>query len=97
MKLMQFLRAFSLLLIISLSISSYACGPFFPIIPTPRYFSIDRPVKSMSEYDKEENLLLWQQLTSPDIPLSDIEEAVYSDNRDIFMTKSHTSGSDNLF
>lgn len=97
MKLTLSLKAFRIILLLSLSISSYACGPFFPIIPTPRYFPLDRSVKTMSEFDKEENLLLWQQLTSPDIPLSDIEEAVYSDSREKFIDKIHTPGSGNLF
>lgn len=61
-----------------------ACGPYNPIIPTPEFFKLDGPHTTMASYDKEENLKLWQSLTSPGIPLSEIEEAVYHDSLDRF-------------
>ena len=35
----------------------------------------------MADYDRYENLRLWQALTSSRIPLSDIENAVYRDSK----------------
>lgn len=66
-----------------------ACGPFTPIIPTPEFFKLSEPHKAMSYYEREENLKLWQALTSERIPLADIEEVVYHDSWDIFF--NHTS------
>lgn len=67
----------SLILIAVCAIESYACGPYNPIIPTPEFFGLAGPHKNMSEYEREENLRLWQSLTSERIPLDDIEEVVY--------------------
>lgn len=57
-----------------------ACGPYNPIIPTPEFFTSKWSGKSKKDFEKKENLLLWQQLTSENIPLSEIEEAVYQDS-----------------
>lgn len=62
-----------------------ACGPFEPIIPTPRFFGLPAVYKSMADYDRTENLRLWQSLTSPRIPLSDIEHVVYSQSLSDFV------------
>lgn len=52
----------------------------------------------MSDYEREENLRLWQSLTSDRIPLADINEAVYKDNLTAFQDKAYDpSRSDNLF
>lgn len=59
-----------------------ACGPFSPIIPTPDFFEISMAKRSMADFDREENLRLWQEITSADIPLSDIETAVYTRTAD---------------
>lgn len=61
-----------------------ACGPYYPIIPTPEFFITGKPHKTMADYDRDENLRLWQELTSKQIPLSDIEKVVYSDSFDKF-------------
>ena len=57
-----------------------ACGPFFPCIPKPAFFT--SPVKGCGvvEFERNENLRLWQQLTSPAIPTADIAEVLYTDN-----------------
>lgn len=68
----------------ALSGTSHACGPYSPIIPTPEYFGLSRAIKSMDYYFKEENLHLWQELTSAAIPTADIEKAVYSDSMEDF-------------
>lgn len=52
----------------------------------------------MYDYEREENLKLWQSLTSDRIPLADINEAVYEDNLTEFQSKTYDpSHSDNLF
>lgn len=90
MKLKLFLlSAVSLLL----NISADACGPFNPIIPTPEFFNTDN-CKRMCDYDREENVRLWQQLTSNQIPLTDIEQAVYKDSQspeNLFYTYIHNT------
>lgn len=61
----------------------FACGPFNPIIPAPDFFRIN-VAKKMSDYDKEENILLWQGITSDWIPLKDIEQVIYRDSFDTY-------------
>ncbi|MCH5346122.1 MAG: hypothetical protein J1E63_03375 [Muribaculaceae bacterium] len=60
-----------------------ACGPYNPIIPTPNFFFTDATVGRVDS-DRRENLGLWQQLTSDQIPLADIEQAVYKDPLDTY-------------
>ncbi len=67
----------SLLTLFFSFILAEACGPYYPIIPTPEFFKSESDYRSMAEFEKEENLRLWQAPTSKDIPLYDIEEAVY--------------------
>ncbi len=76
-----------------------ACGPFSPIIPTPEFFALSGTHKSMSCYNRNENLRLWQSQTSARIPLRDIEEAVYHDSRARFdeCTGDHPDKTSNLF
>jgi len=57
-----------------------ACGPYNPIIPTPSFFASTWSGKSAGDCERAENLHLWQELTSADIPLPDIEAAVYGDS-----------------
>ena len=57
-----------------------ACGPYFPCIPTPHFFISPAIGSSIDELERSENLLLWQQLTSPEIPTDDIAEVLYTDN-----------------
>jgi len=81
MKLTKYLRAaFSAVFIIVGLIPSNACGAYRPIIPTPDFFELSVLSQSITDYDRQENLIAWQSLTSPLIPLSDIEEAVYHDS-----------------
>ena len=53
----------------------------------------------MADYDRNENLLLWQALTSDRIPLADIDEAVYHDSLNEFYDHLGFSPekTDNLF
>lgn len=81
-------KIFSLLLISICLLTGhsqvFACGPFNPIIPTPDFFKIG-VAKKMSDYGKEENILLWQGITSDRIPSKDIEQAVYRDSYDTYL------------
>lgn len=79
---------FRLLISIIISVAAIgnaeACGPFNPIIPTPEFFRLTWWARVSIDYDREANLRLWQSQTSKDIPLADIEEAVYHDSWDKF-------------
>lgn len=57
------------------------------------------PHKSMSEYERAENLKLWQSLTSERIPLADVEEVVYRDSWSRFYdnTAYRSAITNNLF
>lgn len=57
------------------------------------------PHKSMSEYERAENLKLWQSLTSERIPLADVEEVVYLDSWSRFYdnTAYRSAKTNNLF
>lgn len=83
------------------SLQALACGPFYPLIPTPDFFPLSRPERRMDYFDREENLRLWQKLTSPGIPLDDIRRAVYEtsgeDLYDYEYEYSSSSAGDNLF
>ena len=80
-------RIFTQLIIsLILSLSAYqarACYFFYECIPTPDFFRIREP-KKLSQFEREENLKLWQSLTSTRIPLQDIEQVVYKDSKDKF-------------
>lgn len=56
-----------------------ACGPFFPDIPSPKFFTSAIDGTTSGDIDREENLRLWQQLTSAEIPLADIGQVLYAD------------------
>lgn len=62
---------------------SEACGPYYITPQWADFFSSDRQGYSAAYFERQENLRLWQEATSPDIPLSDIEQVVYkfSSNR----------------
>lgn len=88
----------SLLLVGLAVLESSACGPFNPIIPTPEFFHKYGWGKSMADFDREENLRLWQSLTSDRIPLNDIYKVVYRDSWDAFdRATSVSKDNSNLF
>lgn len=76
---LSFLLSISIILALN-CLNSNACGPYPPIIPTPEYFNLPGS-GSMDQYNRMENLLLWQAMTSDKIPLSHIEQAVYKDSK----------------
>lgn len=64
-----------------------ACGPFYPEKPnhikmfrscSPELESQWQEGCRFQDYEKEENCLLWQNITSPSIPLDDIERVIYT-------------------
>lgn len=73
----------SALILFLSSSASLACGPFPINIPMPDFFGMAGTGENI-DYDRDENLRLWQTLTDVDIPLADIEQAVYRDSRDRF-------------
>lgn len=66
------------------SFGAEACGPFPPIIPIPIFFASSSVNGVGTESSINENLQLWQKLTSVNIPLKEIEEVVYKDSKEKF-------------
>lgn len=77
-----------------------ACGPYYP--DDPNYILMFRSCSPelerqwqdgcrFQDYEKEQNCILWQNITSPSIPISDIEKIIYDaklSNLDKFSTGS---------
>lgn len=56
-----------------------ACGPMECTVGKPFFFSLAINETDEATLQRRENLLLWQQQTSPSIPLKDIEEVIYGE------------------
>lgn len=58
----------------------YACGAFENVVSNPLKFHFYQEEENpdLTEITRSRNLILWQQLTSPTIPLKDIETGVYT-------------------
>lgn len=98
------IRKLSSAVVIALATFSqvHACGPFPPIIPTPNFFTSNWNGLLTKDFYKQENLRLWQKLTSEKIPLDDIEQVVYKDDRSIINNiiwgyDDRSTRTDNLF
>ena len=98
------IRKLSSAVVIALATFSHvhACGPFPPIIPTPNFFTSNWNGLLTKDFYKQENLRLWQKLTSEKIPLDDIEQVVYKDDRSIIDNiiggyDDRSTRTDNLF
>lgn len=85
MKSIKYILAISLILFIG-TLTAVACGPYYPENPASiRVFRSCTPELErqwqegcrFQDYEKYENCLLWQNITSPSIPLKDIERVVY--------------------
>lgn len=89
------------IIVFSVSFHANACGPYSPIIPTPKFFTSNWDGLLTKDFYKQENLRLWQKLTSERIPLNDIEQAVYKDDsktvNDIIFGYDESFSTDNLF
>lgn len=85
MKSIKYILAISVMLITA-TLPTVACGPYYPENPASiRVFrsctpDLERQWQEgcrFQDYEKYENCLLWQKITSTDIPLKDIEHVVY--------------------
>ncbi len=74
------LRASSLLFLLAAFLPAKACGPYIPRIPSPNFFTSKDAGKTRKAVERELNLRRWQRLTAENIPLADIEQAVYKDS-----------------
>ena len=66
----------SALLLLS-SIQTYACGPFEYYPYGYKMYRVYDKSAAVKPNERKENCILWQKLTSADIPLDDIEKVVY--------------------
>ena len=70
----------ALFFVLAAFLPAKACGPFLPLIPTPKFFASKDAGRTKEMMGRELNLRQWQRLTAEDIPLRDIERAVYKDS-----------------
>ncbi len=105
MKSIKFILLFSIFLV-SVSSRIEACGPWYP--DDPLILKIFRSCSPelerqwqegcrFQDYEKTENCLLWQKLTSKSIPLEDIEAIVYDASLKDITSISEVRYSDNKF
>lgn len=100
MKFLKYIISISLLTFLALP-KVEACGPYYPDDPNNIRLFRSTPSDDQQDWkrfsDRQENCLLWQRITSPSIPYTDIEKVIYtaklSDLND--MTKGKLS--DNKF
>ena len=74
-----------------------ACGPTYNDIPRPCFFASSSRPETLRDAQIRQNILLWQQQTSPRIPLADIRQAVYADDYKTFASRSQDTAEDNAF
>lgn len=75
--------------------TAIACGPSYDCIPTPVFFISSWSGMMSTDFNKAENIRLWQELTSADIPATDIEKAVYKDSYQEVLSHSCCNMPDN--
>lgn len=87
-------------------IHAMACGPYYPEDPASiRIFRSCSPELErqwqegcrFQDYEKDENCVMWQTITSPAIPLKDIERIVYDTRLDDMRNLSQERFADNKF
>lgn len=104
MKYLKYILAISIILTLSGNVE--ACGPYYP--DDPGYLKIFRSCSPelekqwqegcrFQDYEKEQNCLLWQKITSSSIPLRDIERVVYTASLSEILNLKGESFSDNQF
>lgn len=85
MKSLKYFLVISISVLLGVSRAS-ACGPYYP--DNPNYILMFRSCSPelerqwqdgcrFQDYEKEQNCILWQKITSPSIPLNDIEKVIY--------------------
>lgn len=86
MKSIKFILAISLPALCAAISPLHACGPYFPENPAHLHFfrccspALEQQWQDgcrFQDYEKDENCMLWQKITSPYIPVKDIEKVVY--------------------
>lgn len=105
MKYLEFLLAISLLAVWGVEPLD-ACGPYYPDDPNSLLMfrscspELERQWQDgcrFQDYEKDENCLLWQRITSPSIPLRDIEAIVYKARHSDLKDLSGCKFADNKF
>lgn len=105
MKSIKYIIAISILAITG-SLTVSACGPYSPDDPSRIYMFRACPPQltqqwhdgcRFQDYEKEQNCLLWQKITSASIPVRDIERVVYGANLKELQNLSEEKWSDNKF
>lgn len=105
MKLLKYILVINILIILGEGRID-ACGPYYP--SDPNYILMFRSCSPelerqwiegcrFQEYEKEQNCILWQNITSSSIPLSDIENVVYDARLSDLNDLSRGKLSDNKF
>ncbi|MDE5935416.1 MAG: hypothetical protein K2G95_06555, partial [Muribaculaceae bacterium] len=74
-----------------------ACGPYYNDIPRPCFFASSSRPETVRDAQIRQNIYLWQQQTSPRIPVADIRQAVYVDSYDTFNARCNDRAEDNAF
>lgn len=74
-----------------------ACGPYYNDIPRPCFFASSSRPETVRDAQIRQNIYLWQQQTSPRIPVADIRQAVYVDSYDTFKARCNDRAEDNAF
>lgn len=99
MKLKAFIRPAVSLALLAGACQAIACGPYSPLIPTPDFFGTEYTYVPSDRQQREENIRLWQSVTSDSIPAADILQAVYKDSRDSFLelAEGSSDATDNRF
>ena len=64
-------------LLLFVSIQTYGCGPFEYYPYGYKMYRVYDKSAIVKPDERKENCILWQKLTSVDIPLDDIEQVVY--------------------
>lgn len=105
MKSLKYILVISILILLGESRAD-ACGPYFP--DDPNYILMFRSCSPelerqwqdgcrFQDYEKEQNCILWQKITSSSIPLNDIEKVIYDARLSDLNSLSIGKLSDNKF
>lgn len=94
---MNLSRFISSLMFMLLPLGGLACGPFDALTSNPFVFHFyqEEDTPTIIESQKDENISLWQAMTSPSIPLTHIESAVYGASFDELRDAFDAGKSDN--
>ena len=105
MKSLKYIFVISILILLGKSRTN-ACGPYYP--DDPNYILMFRSCSTelerqwqdgcrFQDFEKEQNCILWQNITSPSISLNDIEKIIYDAKLSNLNNFSKGSFSDNEF